>query len=215
MSLHSGGCGSAGSDDMKLLMAAASPFVRTVRVAIRETGQTDAIEEVPVVTTPVAHSPDLAAVNPLGKVPTLLREDGPALYDSRVICRFVDARAGAGLYPEARLWDVLTLEATAMGIMDAAVIMVYEKRVRPEETWSPDWLENQWLRVERALSVLNARWMSHLAGPLDMGQIALGCALGYLDFRHAERDWRGDHDALASWEAEFARRDSMRDTRPG
>jgi len=198
---------------MTLLGALASPFVRKVRVLLMETGQDDiAMQE--VATTPVATAPEVAAANPVGKIPALIRDDGPTLYDSRVICRFLDARARAGFYPEARLWDTLTLEATAEGIMEAAVLMVYEARVRPEEMRYQPWLDAQWAKVTRALDALDARWMSHLHGPLDMGQIAVGCALGYLDFRHPDKDWRAGRDALTAWSARFAERDAMRATMP-
>jgi glutathione S-transferase len=131
-----------------------------------------------------------------------------------VICRYLDARAGADLYPPARIWDVLTLEALADGILDAAVLMVYEGRCRPEAGRSADWVEAQWEKVDRALAVLDTRWMSHLSGRLDMGQIAVGCALGYLDFRHGDRAWRQGRAALADWERAFAELPAMRETRP-
>ena len=199
---------------MKLLMSPPSPFVRKVRVVIRETGQLDAIEEVAVTTSALDTDPGLMAANPLGKIPALIREDGPAIYDSRVITRYLDARVGAGLYPEARLWEILTLEATADGIMEAGVLMVYEGRLRPEAQQSPQWVEAQWGKLSRSLDAVNARWMSHLAGPLNMGQIAIGCALGYLDLRHDARGWREGRDALAAWFADFSQREAMIDTRP-
>ncbi|MBP0482696.1 glutathione S-transferase [Sagittula salina] len=199
---------------MKLLHSPASPFVRKVLVTLRETGQLSDVEVVNIATTPMASHPELIAANPVGKIPALIRQDGPTLYDSRVICRFLDARAEAGLYPEKRLWDVLVLEATADGIMDAAVSIVYEERFRPKEIVSMDWIEAQWAKVSRALDALETRWMSHLSGPLDMGQIAVGCALGYLDFRHDVRGWRTGRPELAAWEARFARRESMVATRP-
>jgi glutathione S-transferase len=199
---------------MKLLMSPPSPFVRKVRVVIRETGQLDAIEEVAVTTSALDTDPGLMAANPLGKIPALIREDGPAIYDSRVITRYLDARVGAGLYPDARLWEILTLEATADGIMEAGVLMVYEGRLRPEAQQSPEWVEAQWGKLSRSLDAVNARWMSHLAGPLNMGQIAIGCALGYLDLRHDARNWREGRDALAAWFAEFSQREAMIDTRP-
>ncbi|WP_299349406.1 glutathione S-transferase [uncultured Shimia sp.] len=199
---------------MKLVSASASPFVRKVRVLLHESGQQDDVELLGVKTTPLTTADDAKAANPLGKIPALIRPDAPALYDSRVICRFLDARADSGFYPESMLWDVLTLEATADGIMDAAVLITYEGRLRSEDKQDDSWCDAQWTKVTRALDALNTRWMSHLAGPLDMGQMAVGCALGYLDFRHDARNWRKGNDALAAWYEDFAKRDSMQATEP-
>lgn len=199
---------------MKLLKAGPSPFVRKVLVTLHETGQTDSVETVDVTASPMGADAALAAANPLGKIPCLIREDGPAIYDSRVICRFLNDRAGSALYPEARQWEVLTLEATADGIMEAAVLMVYEARFRPEDLQFADWVEGQWSKVTRALDALNTRWMSHLHGPIDISQIGVACALGYLDLRHDARNWRDGRDGLAAWYTEFCRRESMLATAP-
>lgn len=200
---------------MRLYQSRTSPFVRKVVVVLHETGQFDRVELVESGGTPVAPGTIPLERNPLGKLPTLEREDGTALYDSRVICRYLDDLAGGGLHPpKPRLWETLTLEATADGILDAAVLMIYEVRARPEEHRDAPWVEAQWAKVVRALDTLEARWMSHLAGPLDIGQIATGCALGYLDFRFADRDWRAGRPALAAWAERFGERDSMKATRP-
>ncbi len=199
---------------MKLYTSMPSPFGRKVKVMLMETGLLDDTQVIEVVTTPFATDPAVAAANPSGKIPALLREEGPTLYDSRVICRYLDARAGSGLYPESRIWEVLTLEATADGILEAALAMVYEHRFRPEDKVMPEWVEAQWARVARSLDVLEARWMAHLSGKTDAGHIALGCALGYLDFRHAARDWRSGHEALSRWYDGFSARDSMVHTAP-
>ncbi len=199
---------------MKLMMAAPSPFVRKVRVLLREAGMENEVEEIEVVASPAGPSDDLIAANPLGKIPALVREFGPTLYDSRVICRFLNDRARGDYYPDARLWEVLTLEATADGMMEAAVLMVYEARFREENERSQAWVDAQWNKVDRALQALESRWMSHLSGSVDMGQIAVGCALGYLDFRHAERGWRDGRPQLAEWFAGFESRDSMVATAP-
>jgi glutathione S-transferase len=199
---------------MKLYHSPTSPYVRKVMVLIAETGQTG-IEITSVSGTPTAPDAALVEHNPLGKIPALERPDGPTLYDSRVICRFLDERAESGLYPKApRLWDTLTVEATADGILDAALLMVYESRIRPEDKRHAPWVEGQWAKIGRALDVLETRWIDHLHGPLDMGQIATGCALGYLDFRHATRNWRKDRARLAEWDAAFAKRPSMLATVP-
>ena len=199
---------------MKLLMSPPSPYARKIRILIRELNLMDAVEEVQITTTAFDSSPDIIAANPLGKIPALVRGDGPTLYDSRVIARFLNDFAGADLYPEGRIWEILTLEATAIGIMDSAVSMSYEMRLRPENEQSPDWIEAQWEKVARGVSAVNERWMSHLSGPMNIGHVGLGSALAYLDLRHDARGWRDGNDALAAWHAEFASRDSMKETVP-
>ena len=199
---------------MQLISSQASPFVRKVHVVLHETGQSQDIEVIEAGTTPINTPDHVRAANPTGKIPALIRPDGPALHDSRVITRFLDARAKSGLYPEARIWELLTLESMADAIMDAAVLITYEGRVRPEEQQSDVWKEAQWGKIRAALDVINARWMSHLAGPLDASHIAVGCALGYLDFRHDARGWRTGVDALAKWNEAFQERESMQATAP-
>ena len=200
---------------MKLISAGASPYVRKVLVLLHETGQIDEVERLDVVTTPFDTDSQVAAANPLGKIPALERGDGPAIYDSRVICRYLDDRAGAGLYPPApRLWETLTLEATADGMIEAAILVLYEGRLRPEEKRFEGWVDGQWAKIARALDTLEGRWMSHLNGPLDMGQIAIGVALSYLDFRFDARGWRQGRPELARWHEAFAARESMAATVP-
>ena len=199
---------------MKLVYATPSPFARKIRVLLQESGLDRDVEQLETLTTPVATPDDLSRANPLGKLPTLVPNDGRAIYDSRVISQFLNAEAGGGYYPEDKIWDVLTLEATADGIMDAALLMVYEHRVRPHDKICEGWVEAQWQKVDRAVRDVNARWMKHLAGPLDASHIALGCALGYLDFRLPDRNWRKDNDALDDWFAVFAQRPSMQATQP-
>lgn len=200
---------------MRLFHSPTSPYVRKVMVLLHETGLLPRVELVTGSGTPLDPGAAPLEANPLGKIPALEREDGPALYDSRVICRFLDDHAGAGFYPPAPLlWDVLVLEATADGILDAALLMVYESRLRPEELRFAPWVEGQWAKIDRALDMIEARWIPHLSGPLDMGQVALACALGYLDFRHATRDWRATRPHLAAWEAAMAARPSLQATRP-
>lgn len=132
-----------------------------------------------------------------------------------MICRYLDTRAGGKLYPPVpRLWQTLTLEATADGILEAALLIVYESRLRPEEIRFEPWVEGQWAKIARTLDALEARWMDHLNGPLDMGQIAVACALGYLDFRHAARNWRDGRAELSTWYNAFSRRGSMKATEP-
>lgn len=199
---------------MKLLMSPPSPYARMIRILMRELDLMDTVEEVQITTNAFDSSPDIIAANPLGKIPALVRDDGPTLYDSRVIARFLNDFAVASLYPESRIWEVLTLEATALGIMDSAVSMSYEARLRPENEQSPDWIEAQWEKASRGVAAVNDRWMSHLTGPMNIGHIAMGSVLAYLDLRHDARGWRNGNEALAAWFGEFAQRDSMVATVP-
>ena len=196
---------------MKLLISPLSPYARKVRVLIREAGREAEVEEQAVSTTALATDPKIPPANPLGRIPVLVRDDGPPLMDSRVICRFLDTRWGAGLYPEERLWEVLTLEALAEGVLDSALLMAYEVRLRPEDRQWPDWIEAQWAKIARTLDHLEG---SMPQGPLDMGQVALACALGYLDLRQAARNWRAGRPRLAAWGADIAARPSLVATRP-
>jgi glutathione S-transferase len=198
---------------LQLYGAGASPFVRKARVLLAEARIED-VAYVEVSASPMGGEGRVNAANPLGKIPSLVRDNGPTIYDSNVICRFLDAHAGGNFYPEARLWEVLTLEATADGIMEAAVGVIYEKRFRPEALWSAEWHEAQWVKIDRALDAIERTWLSHLEGPVHMGQIAVACALGYLDLRYPERDWRKGRPGLAAWEASFAARPSMTSTSP-
>jgi glutathione S-transferase len=199
---------------MQLFSANASPFARKVRVVLYETDQVADVELLSAEGSPRNSSRMPVAHNPLGKLPTLVRPDGPAIYDSRVICQFLNARAKADLYPQSHIWETLTLEATGDGVMEAALLMVYEGRARPENMQYAPWVEGQWGKVTSTLDAVNTRWMSHLAGPVDAGSIAMGCALGYLDFRLGVRDWRQGRDGLATWYEGFSARESMLATVP-
>ena len=200
---------------MKLYHSPTTPFGRKVMVHLIEPGQAKDVTVIAVAGTPTSPGTMPVDQNPLGKIPALVLDDGTAIYDSRVITRYLDDRSGGRLYPPAPgLWKTLTLEATADGILDAAILMVYEVRIRPEDKRFGDWVEAQWAKVSRALDALEGRWAEHLNGPIDMGQVAVGCALSYLDFRHGDRNWRAGRPALAAWYGAFSARDSMAQTEP-
>lgn len=201
---------------MQLYTSPTTPFGRKVMVQIRESGLTDRIEEISVSGSPLDPGSLPLEQNPLGKIPALVPAgDGAAIYDSRVICRYLDDISGAGLYPTGGdLWPVLTLEATADGILEAALLMVYEGRLRPEELRYAPWVEGQWQKIARALDTIEGRWMGLLGGRLTMAHVAVAVALGYLEFRHAARDWRQGRPALAAWEKQFAARPAMVQTAP-
>ena len=199
---------------MKLYHSPTSPYVRKCVVLLHEAGALDQVEQVAAHGTPMDSSKMPVSHNPLGKIPVLEREDGPALADSRVITRYLNDKLGGSFYPETRLYEVLTLEALADGMTDAALLMTYEGRLRPEDSRWPDYADAQWDKIGRTLDQIEARWMPHLAGPLDMGQIALACCLAYVDFRHGVRAWRDGRRGLAAWFEKIAARDSMMATVP-
>jgi len=200
---------------MKLYYSPTSPYVRKVMVLLHETGQLDDVELALISGTPLDPVATYVGTNPLTKVPALDRPDGGTLFDSRVICAYLDDRAGGVVYPTgARQWDTLTLEALADGMLDAALAITYEARLRPEGKRMDAWADGQWAKIKQACAALNTRWMDHLNGPLDMGQIAVACALGYVDFRHDARGWRSGNTALADWFETFAARPAMVETRP-
>lgn len=200
---------------MLLYHSPTSPFVRKVEVLLRESGLDDRVRRETVGGNPIDPRNMPVHLNPLGKIPALALDDGRVLYDSRVICRYLDQRAGAGFYPATEaLWDVLVVEALADGITDAAVLMVYETRLRPEPIRFAPWVEGQWQKVARGLDEMERRWLPLLQGPMTMAQIAAGCALGYLDFRHPERGWREGRPGLAAWEEGFRARPAMAATVP-
>lgn len=200
---------------MRLYTSPTTPFGRKPMVLILEAGLTDRVQIIDVSGNPLDPGTMPVGLNPLGKIPALDCDNGTAIYDSRVICRYLDDVAQSGLYPLApKLWQTLTLEATADGILDAALAMVYENRMRPEDKRFPAWVDAQWAKIARTLDAVETGWMAHLAGPLDMAQIAMGCALGYLDFRHDVRNWRAGRAGLAAWFDQFAQRPAMQATIP-
>lgn len=201
---------------MQLFSAAASPFVRKVLVLAHETGLIERLRIEPVTISPISPDDRLNAGNPVGKIPALLMDDGTALYDSPVICEYLDTldHAGPTMFPTgAARWPVLRRQALADGIMDAAVLCRYEAALRPEDLRWEDWSTNQQAKISRALDALEAE-VDVFADATDIGTIAIGCALGYLDFRFADNDWRRGRPKLAAWYEAFAQRPSMQQTRP-
>lgn len=196
---------------MKLRFAATSPFARKVRVCILELGLADRIEQIP--TDPWT---DLALRrgNPLGKVPVLELPDGVTLYDSPVICEFLDAEAGGSLFPPRgpKRWRSLRRQALGDGLAEAVVRRFVELR-RPPEQQSAAVIARQNEALVATLDALEAEAQS-LLDPPTIGEITLGCALGYLDFRYPDEGWRATHPDLARWFAVFGARPAMQATRP-
>jgi len=189
---------------MKLLFSPASPYVRKVRITAAMKGVADRIENVPTDTLPLVNE-DLRRENPLSKIPVLITDDGMRIFDSHVICEYLDTLA-----PEPRLFPAsgperfrtLTLGALADGMLDAALLLVYEKRYRPEDKWVESWMQRQQAKIDTSLDWLEKApptWSDHP----DYGHITLACALGYLDFRHGGQ-WRNGHPGLVAWLDKFA-----------
>ena len=188
-----------------LRSSGASPFVRKVRIAADIVGVADRIEVVDAET--LTPAPDLLEQNPLGKIPTLVLENGDTLYDSRVILEYLDVLAAAARSSRRARGGLrrLRLQALADGIMDAAVLQMYEIRWRPEEHRVEKWVAHQKGKVARALDEAERSLDAAAATPIHVGHIALACALGYLDLRF-EGKWRNDHPKLVAWLDDFARR---------
>ena len=184
---------------MKLVYSPPSPFVRKVTTLIYHANLNDRIELINVKTTALSVAEEARAANPLGKIPVMILEDGKAIFDSRVITRYLDDFAGSNLYPRDKIYDILTLEALADGIMESAVSITYESKLRPQNEQSPSWMEAQWSKVLHAIKALDNGQFQAMDSEMNMGQIAVACALGYLDFRHNARQWRSGHSNLASW----------------
>jgi glutathione S-transferase len=193
----------------------ASPFGRKVKVFAIETGLFERIEISSQQLTPVAPNAAVNAANPLGKIPCLVTDDGIAIYDSRVICEYLDAlHDGTSLFPAGpERWRALTLQALGDGILEAGVSTRYETFVRPEGQRWADWVAGQKAKIARALDRLETA-IDSLPDRLHIGAITIGCALGYLDFRFAADSWRDRRPRLAAWYEAIAARESFRRTEP-
>ena len=200
---------------MKLFYSPASPFVRKVMVCAIERGLEGRIEQAPTKVVPSEPNRDYAKANPLMKVPALETDEGQLLFDSVVICEYLDTLGKAPrLFPAegAARWRTLRLHALANGILDASVLTRYETAVRPEELRWKAWIDGQLLKVDQSLDVLE-RSADELQG-IDIGTITVGCALGYQDFRFADRRWRDGRPKLARWFDTMSRRPSFEKTVP-
>jgi glutathione S-transferase len=200
---------------MKLYHSPTSPFARKVVITAMEAGIASKVALETMAAVPTKPNLEYARTNPLMKVPALVRDDGSTLYDSIVICEYLDTLAGGSVFPrtgEAR-WDALRRHALADGITEAALLLRYETAVRPEALRWPEWVDGQWAKVDQALAVAE-REVAAVGTSFDIGWISIVCALGYLDFRFAYRPWRPGHPALAAWTERIGERASVKATQP-
>lgn len=205
---------------MQLLYTDFSPFSRKVRVVAHELGIADRIVLVPTevgthVPLATATHTALATVTPLMKIPVLTLPDNVVLFDSRVICEYLDSTYGKGLLfpvaPAAR-YEALMLQSLADGIVEALLLCRFES-ARAEAQRSDEWYAAQLRRVTQALDVLETKALASPDAP-SIGTISIGCALGYLDFRFTTLQWRATRPRLADWYDGLSRSASMQSTRP-
>ncbi len=197
---------------MKLFGSLNSPFVRKVRVLLHEADLSERVRFEQI--DPRDTATDLRVYNPLGKVPTFVAADG-GLFDSGVICDWIccEHAEARRFLPSARRWRILTTQALADGLLDAG-LLVRQETMRDAPIRSQDWVDQQSAKMLAAIARLDedSQWRS---APLDLGQIAVACALGWVNFRLPEVDWETNHPRLADWHRPIAARTSMVSTAPG
>ena len=199
---------------MKLVASLTSPYARKIRVALAEKGLPFTLE----VDIPWLTETQVPAYNPLGKVPALVGDDGEVWYDSPVIALYLETLGGTPLLPAERVASlpVRQTEALADGISDAAIAAFLESR-RPPEQQDAAGIERQLAKIHRGLAALEERLVQRKGfgnAALNIADIAVGCTLGYLDFRFGHLHWRSTHPKLAAWAAELMARPSFVDTTP-
>ena len=201
---------------MKLCTNRASPFARKARIVARETGLAGRVEEIEMSVSPVAANEALARENPLVKIPALLTDSGETLYDSAVICEYLDSlHAGRKCFPATgpQRFTALRRQALTDGILEGAVLCRYEVAVRPEALRWNDWIEGQKRKIRGGLDALEGE-VATWGEDFDIGQIGAACVCGYLDFRFPDLAWRAGRPKLAAWFEQVSRRPSVRDTAP-
>ncbi len=183
----------------KLLYAPASPYSAKVRMSAAYAG----IELEAVVTNTGQQPEELVSANPLGKIPTLVLDDGRVVFDSRAITQYLNRESKNALFPRNadKRTEAEAMEALADGICDCALAIVYERRMRPEEKVHQEWIDGQWRKIVRALDHLNAN-PPKLPRKITAGQIAMRAMLGYLSLRFAG-EWERGRSRLTRWAARF------------
>jgi glutathione S-transferase len=201
---------------MKLHWSPRSPFVRKVMAFAHETGLAGRIETVKTLVSSTTANRELMRVNPLGKIPTLITDDGKALFDSSVICEYLDSlHGGEKLYPQSpeKRWQALRWHALGDNMLDNLILWRGELlRAKPQQ--SPEILAAFETKIRASLDALDNDAAALGAAPLSIGHVAVGVALGYIDFRFPDLAWRNGHPKIAAWHESFARRPSYQATLP-
>ena len=200
---------------MKLLFGAVSPFVRKVMVTAHELGLADKLEKVPSPLSALQPNAQVIAANPVGKIPTLVLDDGTSLFDSVAICEYLESLAGTSrIFPAGPArWRALRLHALSDGLLESAMGARFETTGRPAEHQWATWPPVLMTKVTNCLDRVDAEASTFSEEP-TIGEIALGCTLGWLDFRMPELDWRSGRPKLASWYELMTQRPSMTATVP-
>jgi glutathione S-transferase len=201
---------------MKLTYSTSSPFVRKVMVVAAELGLSDHIERIAAKAHPINRNEALTTLNPLGKVPALITDDELVLFDSSVICQYLCGLAGKNsLLPQgdAARWSMLRNEALADGILDAGLLIRYELTLRTDEQRLQGWMDGQRAKMEDGLKLVEEQ-VPTFSAEIDLGQIAIACMCGYLDFRFPDLPWRTIHPKTAAWFERLSERPSFAATVP-
>jgi len=198
---------------MKLHWSPKSPYVRKVMICAHELGLTERMELIRSVAAMLKPNPRLMQDNPLSKIPTLVLDDGFALFDSAVICEYLDELGGGSLFPAqgADKWQALRWHALGDGLLDALILWRNE---RERETPLRNLMDAFELKTVAALRQLDDEAQALNEIPFSIGHVGIGCALGYIDYRFDALGWRGFAPRLAEWHAELRTRPSFRDTEP-
>jgi glutathione S-transferase len=202
---------------LKLFYAPTSPYVRKVMVSAALLGLTEQIDKLSSAAHPVNRDQRIADFSPLAKVPTAMTDSGQVLFDSRVICAYLDDVDGQHrLFPvtgEAQ-WTALTWQSVGDGLLDAALLARYETTARPQEVQWTGWIDAQMTKIHACLALIDASAATLSIDTPTIGEITLGCALGYLDFRFASLDWRAQYPSAATWFDAFNATPAMAATIP-
>lgn len=198
---------------MKLHWSSRSPYVRKVMICVYELGLAEKIERIASVVSLSKPNSDVMRDNPLGRIPTLILDDGQVFHDSLLICEYLDSQHAGTLFPpkgEAR-WAALRRHALGNGLLDA--LLLWRSEIgKPPARQTPEWLTTFALKTRNALNVMEADAEALARTPFDIGHVGIGTALAYLDFRFADFGWRKDHPRTDAWMQQFLQRESVRKT---
>jgi len=201
---------------MKLYVSSASPFGRKPSILIAELGLESRVRQEPASVTPVSRNEEIARDNPLAKIPTLVLDDGSTLYDSPVICEYLDSLgAEPRFFPKSgpARWTALRRQALGDGLLDAAILSRYEQALRPEALRWPEWIAGQMAKITGALDAMEADAPTFGDG-FDIGHVTTACAVGYLDLRFPAVAWRTGRPQLSAWFEQTSKRPSLVSTLP-